>query len=683
VKQIIYKTLSLVFSFIFIISSFGQEISSTKVTLENNFNNKFDPEYNNSGSEFYFVSNKSGMFKLYYSKKSNSGIWNKAISIDNINNFKGGKANIRYPSLNYDGSVLYFSANYSKDSSNVDIYYSVRKAGVWSEPISIGVPVNSTAYEGQPSISSDNKSLYFVRNNINSEIGDYDCKSIFLSEKDVNGKWKNPIKLPVPINVGCEQAPKIALDNKTLYFSSYRDGGKGGFDIYKTRLIAKNVWLPAESIDVLNTEFNDFCPSTSFNSDKTFYSIEKNDKKSFSGNIYENKIPRQFLSGKVLQLKGTVKDLSSKKPIASEILVIDPYTSRQLFRLKNVEETGAYEFYLPKGGEYQLDFKKENYSHYFLHINTEKLRRNIKQTEDVSLYRNINLVLNTIDEEIFKPIETKIEIFDTDSLLVKTEIIKEKTGRYKIILPIGKKYRINVGAKYYDSKFFDFDLTGIVQFDEFENDIELKSNKIEFDLNISDEVAGLGEPVEVIITNLETNEVIRTMVTPDSDGNYKIHLRDGDKYNVSVSPKGYSFYNTTVDLKKKKKRRKKEKIIVKLKKLKKDTKLTLKNITFEVNSADLNTESFSELDRVEKLMKDNPNIKMEISAHTDNSGSNTLNLRLSKRRAKSVMVYLLEKNIPKSRLISIGYGETKPKYPNDTDENKAKNRRVELKVITN
>ena len=703
-KQLIYKTLSLIFPLIFIINSFGQEIGSDKVILENNFANKFDPEFSKSGNEFYFVSNKTGKFKLYFAKKNNVGEWGEAVSIENINNFKEGEANIRYPSLNYDGSILYYCADHSRDSSDVtlvkgvrdedkyshgqmlalsvDIYYSVKEADGWSEPINIGKPINSTLYDGQPSISVDNKSLYFVRYSTEAVIDNPNCKSIYLSEKDKDGNWTKPVKLPVPVNVGCEQAPKIAIDNKTLYFSSDREGGLGGFDIYKTRLIAKNVWLPAESIDGLNTEFNDFSLSTSFNSEKAFFSIEKEFKTDLSGNIYEKDIPKQFLLGKVLQLKGVVKDLISKKPIASNILINDPYTSRQLFSIKNSKETGEYEFYLPRGGEYQIDFQKENYSHYFLNISTEKLRRNLKQTENVNLYRNISLLLNIVDKEIFKPIESKIKIFDADSLIVQTEIIKEKTGRYNISLPIGEKYRIAISANYYDPTFFDFDLTGIVQFDEFENDIELKSNKIEFDLNISDEGSQFGEPVEVIVTNLETNEVTKMMVTPNSEGNYKIHLRDGDKYNVSVSPKGYSFYNTTVDLKKKRKTKKVEKkIVVKLQKLEKDAKLTLKNITFEVNSADLNTESFDELNRVVKLMKDNPEIKIEISAHTDNTGSNVYNLRLSKRRAKSVMLYLLEENIPSLRLISKGYGEAKPLYPNDTDENKAKNRRVELKVV--
>ncbi len=118
-----------------------------------------------------------------------------------------------------------------------------------------------------------------------------------------------------------------------------------------------------------------------------------------------------------------------------------------------------------------------------------------------------------------------------------------------------------------------------------------------------------------------------------------------------------------------------------LKQLKEDTKLTLNDITFETNSADLNESSYLELDRVVKLMIDNPDIKIEISAHTDDVGSSKYNLRLSDRRAKSVIIYMLDSDIDTNRLIAKGYGESTPIVPNDSDENKAKNRRVELKIL--
>jgi outer membrane protein OmpA-like peptidoglycan-associated protein len=72
-----------------------------------------------------------------------------------------------------------------------------------------------------------------------------------------------------------------------------------------------------------------------------------------------------------------------------------------------------------------------------------------------------------------------------------------------------------------------------------------------------------------------------------------------------------------------------------------------------------------------------------MSAHTDNKGSDEYNFKLSDDRARSVREYIISKGIPASRIISQGYGETKPEVDNDTDENRQLNRRVEFKILKN
>ena len=109
----------------------------------------------------------------------------------------------------------------------------------------------------------------------------------------------------------------------------------------------------------------------------------------------------------------------------------------------------------------------------------------------------------------------------------------------------------------------------------------------------------------------------------------------------------------------------------------------LNNVFFDFDKWDLRPESFIELDRVVKLLKENPTIEIEMSAHTDSRGSDEYNFTLSDNRARSVMNYILSKGIATSRIISQGYGETKPEVPNDTDENRQLNRRVEFKILKN
>lgn len=109
----------------------------------------------------------------------------------------------------------------------------------------------------------------------------------------------------------------------------------------------------------------------------------------------------------------------------------------------------------------------------------------------------------------------------------------------------------------------------------------------------------------------------------------------------------------------------------------------LNNVFFDFDKYDLRPESFVELDRVVQLLKENPSIEIEMSAHTDSFGSDEYNFTLSDNRAKSVREYILSKGIAPSRIISQGYGETKPETSNDTPENRQLNRRVEFKILKN
>ena len=95
----------------------------------------------------------------------------------------------------------------------------------------------------------------------------------------------------------------------------------------------------------------------------------------------------------------------------------------------------------------------------------------------------------------------------------------------------------------------------------------------------------------------------------------------------------------------------------------------------------MKSESYPELERVVKLLKNNPSIRLEISGHTDNVGSYLANKKLSEDRAKSVVDYLVDKGINENRLEYKGYSFTQPIAPNDTPQGRQQNRRVEFKVL--
>jgi len=105
------------------------------------------------------------------------------------------------------------------------------------------------------------------------------------------------------------------------------------------------------------------------------------------------------------------------------------------------------------------------------------------------------------------------------------------------------------------------------------------------------------------------------------------------------------------------------------------------NIEFELGSARLTSNSFSTLDRIAEVLVRNPGwAKLNVSGHTDSSGSAKFNQILSKNRANSVKIYLMKKNVPSSSISVTGYGEDKPIASNNTNDGRQKNRRVEFQI---
>lgn len=106
----------------------------------------------------------------------------------------------------------------------------------------------------------------------------------------------------------------------------------------------------------------------------------------------------------------------------------------------------------------------------------------------------------------------------------------------------------------------------------------------------------------------------------------------------------------------------------------------LKGVQFETSKAVIKPVSYGILDNVAKIMKDNPEYKLDINGHTDAQGDDAKNLTLSQERSASVKAYLVSKGVDASRMEPYGFGETQPKATNDTPAGRAENRRVEFKV---
>lgn len=185
--------------------------------------------------------------------------------------------------------------------------------------------------------------------------------------------------------------------------------------------------------------------------------------------------------------------------------------------------------------------------------------------------------------------------------------------------------------------------------------------------------------IEVI--DLEQSKVIATALS-DTAGNYQIKIPKKKDYGVELTAKDYLFFVEIANLSQKQVVDSKITSNFQMDRIDVGAKMVLNNIFFETNKATIKEESAAELERVAKLLKENPTIRLEISGHTDNVGSYRANQRLSEARAKSVVDYLVEQGVASGRLEYKGYSFNQPIADNNTAEGRAKNRRVEFKVLS-
>ena len=192
------------------------------------------------------------------------------------------------------------------------------------------------------------------------------------------------------------------------------------------------------------------------------------------------------------------------------------------------------------------------------------------------------------------------------------------------------------------------------------------------------------EPIfaTIVYINLETGEIMGKATSNAETGEYSIALTMGYNYGFEAIADNYITVSENVDA-----RNITESTIIDkdlyLVPLEVGQTIVLNNIFFETGKSQLKKESDIELNKLLKILTTNKNLKIEISGHTDNVGSAASNLKLSKERAKAVVDWLVEHNVDASRLITKGYGETKPIATNNTDEGKALNRRVEFTITEN
>lgn len=183
------------------------------------------------------------------------------------------------------------------------------------------------------------------------------------------------------------------------------------------------------------------------------------------------------------------------------------------------------------------------------------------------------------------------------------------------------------------------------------------------------------------IINQATTEVLGSVLT-DSTGVYQFVVNEPKAYGFEVSALNHLFLLEIVDFSKLPVSDEYQRDF-KLSPVVVGAKMVLKNIFFETGKAVIKAESYPELARVVQLMRENTNLKLEISGHTDNVGKPASNQKLSLARAQAVVDYLVQQGVDKSHFTAVGYGSKQPVAPNKTKAGRDLNRRVEFKVLGN
>ena len=197
-----------------------------------------------------------------------------------------------------------------------------------------------------------------------------------------------------------------------------------------------------------------------------------------------------------------------------------------------------------------------------------------------------------------------------------------------------------------------------------------------------------GKPIgaKIIYERLSDGKEVGITYSNPETGEYEIRLPGGQLYGFRAEADGHISESQNLDLRDMSKDTTVEhKDItlapIEIARIEPDATIALNNIFFDFKKATLRPESFSELNRIVNLMKDNSEMTVEISGHTDATGPNDYNMWLSEWRAKAVATYLIQKSIEKERISVVFFGETKPADTNETKEGRGKNRRVEFKIV--
>ncbi|HSY75225.1 MAG TPA: OmpA family protein [Bacteroidia bacterium] len=329
--------------------------------------NEYFPSITADGNTFLFTReltdslNPGYLNEDFYMSNKINGQWDNTFNLGRPLNTP---LNEGAPTLSATGRFLIFCGCDRPDShGSCDLYYSVKYGNQWSQAKNLGSPVNSKYWESQPCLSTDGRTLYFVRGIVGGD--GIHSEDIYVTELSDSGYWSVPVKLGDSINTtGREECPYIAADNQTLYFCSDGWPGMGGTDIFMSRRKPDGSWGTPKNLGYpINTSSNQTGIIVDPNGQLAYFSDDR--PGGYGGlDIYQFNLYDSIKPAAVTYMKGKVFDANTKQPLSADFSLIDLSNGSTIMQSNSLKYDGSFLVCIPLHKNYALNVAKKGYLFY-------------------------------------------------------------------------------------------------------------------------------------------------------------------------------------------------------------------------------------------------------------------------------------------------------------------------------
>lgn len=338
----------------------GQPVPFTPINLGAQINttkHEYLPTLTANDAILYFTRRKGLLEDIYQASWADTAFGEATPLPGAINTAAYGEGSA---SISPDGKTLFFTADYGGNGQRGwDIYQSAKTKDGWTDPVILPTPVNSLAYESQPSITADGQSLYFV----SRREGGFGGKDIWVTHLQPDCSWGSPINLGPTINTFAdEEVPFIHADGQTLYFGSSGHVGMGGSDLYVCRKQPDGSWSAPVNLGYpINTKANEGSLTVSTDGQTGYYTSDQ--MGGYGGfDLYRFSLPVAIQPQPVTWVDVTIIDAVTREQLAAD------FTLYNLQDTQLVANSGCQTYLkeqflicLPAGIDYALNIERPGY----------------------------------------------------------------------------------------------------------------------------------------------------------------------------------------------------------------------------------------------------------------------------------------------------------------------------------